>query len=272
MLEENLFTFVVYHTAISPSGIEVIGDIYDYNPAVKWKERWKKFERDFFPFAARYIEACFSSIRLVHQKCRLIVLTDEATPFDLPDYVQIVRYPLNPDTPAYMRLKAQLKYLEQADSFSHIIFLDYDMLVQRSLSKICSEVFDVALTCQSSSGRIEGSFMMVHKNSIEKGIEFLKMIEACFKKHFSDYEAWGGVEASMNKLIAVTLPFPLQGKLYAIGKVSVRVLSGYIYNYPFSSEDLIAGIEYLPSKVILHFRGDIKPEMLNYFRIYLSNR
>lgn len=264
------FTFIVYHTAVSDEGIEAIATIYEENPTVNWKQRWLDFKKNFFPHVDAYIELFFQSTRLTHPNCRCVLLTDLNTPFNLSKEIEIIRYPLNPDKPAYMRLLAQMRYLETASNDKEHLFLDYDMLVQKNLSSLCAADFDVGLVYQSQGFRIEGSFLLVRRSKQEKGIQFLKKVEETFKAHSASHEAWGGIEASLNRLISIK-PRHLEERVsLSLDEIALQLFPGDLYSYPFYQNDLLLGIEYLPQQAILHFRGDIKAKMLEYWKLYAS--
>lgn len=264
------FTFLVYHAALSPQGVDAIADIYEHDPAVNWRGRWAGFKENFLPYADRYIETFFKSVRRVHPDCRCVVLTDLKTEFRLSEEISIVRRPLDPDAPAYMRLLAQKDYLERAFSDTHHFFLDYDMLVQKNLSFLCSQDFDIGLAYQSNGFRIEGSFFLVRQGAEKKGVQFLDKVEETFKAHFPSKRIWGGIEASMNRLVSASPKKRNEEIGFLLDNMALRLFPGDLYSYPFYQQDLVLGIEYLPEKPILHFRGDIKAQMLEYWKLYMS--
>lgn len=268
-LQSEKFAFVIYHTELSPQGIETISNIYPNDPRVRWKERWKTFQKDYLPYVEEYIEIFFKSARLFHPDCKCVVLTDLSTSLSFSNDIELHRYELDPNKPAYNRLLAQKKYLKQSDNYLHNVFLDYDMLVQQNLGQICTCDFDVALTQGTKTNRIGGSFIMVHRGSKEKGMHFFNLVEQIYLNNYTDYEAWGGIQVSMNDLLVINFKTIKYLKVYEIDRIKIIVLPEDKYNYPISERELQFFLDYIPEKMIIHFRGVRKKAMIEYWNSYL---
>ena len=263
--------FVVYHTEVSPKGIEEIGKIYPKTETLDWAKRWKNFERDFFPVVGTYIDIFFRSARLTHPGCKCVVLTDPSTNIAYAPEVEVRRYDLDPDRPAYMRLLAQMKYLEETDGAHHVFFLDYDMLVQQNLLDLFANDFDLALTHERKANRIGGSFILVHKEHLDKGVRYLKLVEEEVHRSHSEFTAWGGIETSMNIVMGVGSRSMREGSLCEAEGLRVLILPAEKYNYAFGASWGLF-MDYFPDKAILHFRGIRKEMMLAYWKEYLAPR
>ena len=94
---------------------------------------------------SRFIQTMFLSARLLHPDSRCIVLTNQTTQFQLPDFVQIIRYDVDDRYPALSRLDAQIAFLEQLKDSTDVIFMDYDMLVCGDLNHVFDGTFDIFL-------------------------------------------------------------------------------------------------------------------------------
>lgn len=263
------FAFIVYHADISPEGIEAISNIYPEDKQVNWKARWKLFQQDYLPNARLYIETLFHSVRLVHPNCRCYVLTDQDTEFSFSQEIEIKRYPLDPDKPAYNRLLAEKAFLKDADDTFHKVFLDYDMLVQQSLEQIAGFDFDLALTFDANIQRVNGSFIMVRKGGQAAAIRYFEMIEELYSNSYTAYEAWGGISVAMNDLFAINLKTIPYLKTVELAGIKFFILPSEKYNYPISDAEFQFH-EYLPDKMILHFKGLRKTNMLEYWNSYLK--
>ncbi len=274
MAGKELFTFAVYHTNLSLGGLNTIAAIYSSSnlPEAKmWSERWRQFQKDYLPYASQYIDTFFKSVRLVHSDCKCVVLSDLTTPFTLPEEIEIHRLELDSDKPAYMRLLAQREFLKKEDSSRHIIFMDYDMLMQKPFDPIFDREFDMALTYEPSYKRINGSFILIRKSHRQQGIRYYDIVEAIFKEGFTKFTPWGGIEGAMNYALEKKLATNKTG-IIELDDIKIRILLCEKYNYSLSDDEYLELPDYLLSKMLLHFRGQRKYKMFDYWKMYLQPR
>ncbi|MGA8164157.1 MAG: hypothetical protein WB791_03915 [Waddliaceae bacterium] len=264
--------FVIYHTDLSEKGVEAIGSTYPATFKLDWPKRWKELQKSFLPHIPEYIDLLFQSTRLCHPDCKCVVLTDRSTSLSLSETIEMHRYDLDRDKPAYMRLLAQRQYLEEAEPSFHILFLDYDMLVQSNLEDITQKEFDVALTHELAYNRINGSFIMIHAERLEKGKHYFDHIKRQFHAQFSRYQAWGGVEAAMNAFLQAEKAAIGGKEIHEVEGIRLMILPCEVYNYPYIQPGVLDFPGYFPDKKILHFRGARKEGMFAYWNTYLKPR
>jgi hypothetical protein len=258
--------FAVYYTKLSPVAISRLGELFPV---------FKTDMNERYPLTAeKQISICFQSIRLIHPTARCVVLTDLETTFSLPEYIEVIRYDVDPNEPVYMRMRAQTLFLESLNRPMPVIFCDYDMIFQQSLENLFKQSFDLALSCRKEyKGNlhpepINGGLLIVHPNGISQVITFLKTLHDYFTNHLNDYRVWGGDQGTLNQFIGVEnvhRTFPGQ---VVVDGTTILLLSALHYNYAIGGEPHF--VEYHPEKAILHFKGSGKRDMEDYWNSYLK--
>lgn len=256
--------FAIYYTKVGKRFIEAFLSMF---PEVK-----DDVDERFPEVVNEEITLCFQSIKQVHPDARCVLLTDQQTPLNLPDDIEVIRDDLDPDIPAYMRLQAQLKFLEMTETDEPIIFCDYDILYQNPLTHLFEKDFDLGLVYRKiyQGGQhpapINGGLLVV-KNR-EKALHFLKEIHQFYLKNFPENKAWGGFQASLNEMLGpknVHDSFPNQMK---VKDTNILLLSSVDYNYSMGGDPHF--VDYKPDKTILHFKGAGKKDMADYWNSYLN--
>lgn len=249
-------SFVVYHTILPEESVKTI---VEYTPSLKAKEvAW----RSALPDYNSYLKLMFASARRFHPDCRLVVLTDKTTPFELPDDVEIKRLDVDPARPAYMRLLAQMDYLRATSDDHHILFMDYDMLIQADLSSLFEKTFDIALSYRNHRRRehpINGGLIIVSGDRLRQALLFLDRVRAIYEKTYTDkFQIWGGLQRSLRDAIGVEPFFSRKADDMTIDGIKVLLLNADIFNYSTDDDDMSGSY---PDKKILHYKGNRKQFM-----------
>lgn len=218
------------------------------------------------------IALCFQSIKRVHPDARCVLLTDLNSPIDLNQDIEVLRDDLNPNEPAYMRLKAQIKFLETTETDEPIIFCDYDILFQHPLNQIFEQAFDLGLVYRKQylgnqhPAPINGGLLIV--NNRQKALHFLKEILAFYLNTFPEHRAWGGFQASLNEMLGPKRVHDTFPNLLRAFDTKILLLPSTDYNYAIAQVPHF--LDFKPEKTILHFKGAGKKAMADYWNSYLA--
>uniref|UniRef100_A0A7S0MX55 Hexosyltransferase n=1 Tax=Pyramimonas obovata TaxID=1411642 RepID=A0A7S0MX55_9CHLO len=147
---------------------------------------WAEFDQDRSK-VDDMIKLNFESARLTHPLCRLVILTDTSTPFSLDEMdppcptcagpkVEVVRARgLDAAEEMVSRLRARIAFLGQERGTHHLVFLDTDMLVVRSLAHVFAEPFDVAATWRHSAHMpVNGGILFARLDRLRRAAAFFR--------------------------------------------------------------------------------------------------
>jgi hypothetical protein len=248
--------FVVYHTQLPEESVKTI---LEYTPSLKQNENeWRKA----LPQYNVYLKLLFTSARRFHPDCKLVVLTDASTPFDLPKDIEIKRLDVDAARPAYMRFLAQIDYLKHADEEHHVLFMDYDMIIQDDLSGIFDHFFDIAFTYRNHKKRehpFNGGLIIVPNNRLKQGQLFLERVKAIYDKNYTDkFQIWGGLQRSLRDTVGPENFFSRQSDVLIIDGIKILLLDADVYNFSTETDDMSGSY---PDKKILHYKGNRKQYM-----------
>ncbi len=258
--------FAIYYTRV---GKPFLNKFTEFFPNLK-----DDLDKRFPDNVDNEISLCFQSIKRFHPEARLVLLTDQKTPVQTLEDVEVVRYDVDPEQPAYMRLKAQRQFLLSVTTSEPIVFCDYDLLYQDSIDPLFNNDFDLAFVYRKAyhgsahPAPLNGGFMGIHSKSLAKAIHFLEAIHSYYLKHFPGYKEWGGYQASLNEFIGAenihnAFPNPV-----TVDGIRILLLPSTKYNYAIETETGI--IDFKPEKKILHFKGARKEAMADYWNTYLA--
>lgn len=254
-------TFVTYHCDISKKAVHTI---FEKLPILK-ENRWD----DFLYLSRECIDLLFQSIKQTHPDCRCVIMTDRLTHLEAIEGVSIERHDVDPDQPAYMRLCAQIEHLKNTNP-SHVIFLDYDMLVQHSLEPLFKEDFDIGLSYRQHPCPINGGLMIVPQKGKKQAISFLEKVKIYYEKHYPKNKDWGGFQGAISDVIEDKTIFSRKSDIITVHDTRILLLSDKTYNFTIGGEGHL--VDYQPDKKILHFKGSRKKDMMVYWNEYLKLR
>ena len=214
----------------------------------------------------RYMAAMFGSARRFHPACRLVILTDERTPFPPHTEAEIVRMRLDSGMPMLARARAWLDYLRRASG--HTIFLDSDILINGDLSHVFAADFAVALTYRDErKWPINAGINFAHGRNLESALAFHEMWLSRLQRRGVDGAVWGGDQDVLREFCA-GVDFARDDCFSArLAGLELRFLPCAIYNFSTRRAEDMHGL--YAEKLVLHFKGRRKPFMLPYYERYI---
>lgn len=212
------------------------------------------------------IRAMLISARLFHPDCRLVILTDKKTPFhDLPSEIEVIRYNYNPRHVISQRTQAQIKFIKESPG-EHILFLDYDILIQGNLEHLFLNDFDVGLTYRKHSMAINGGVIIVNGTNSSAALHFMHRIHALMNEKYQSFLTWYSDQLALQDQVKVPESLQNQTTVILSLKTKILLLPCSIYNFT-TRENKMDGT--YPDKLILHFKGKRKPYQIPYFEKHL---
>lgn len=138
-----MITFVTYFVHFSDEIIHRIGDVYE-DIAI---------EKTYLPikYPSKVVTMMFESVLKCHKDARMVLITDETTKIDLPDFIEIHRIPRKTDMMEIESLEAKIWALKNLKQEGHLIFLDPDMIVRYNLEHIFESEGDLFFTYEKLS-------------------------------------------------------------------------------------------------------------------------
>lgn len=246
-------TFVTYHTDLSEEAVQVL---LEKNPIFK-DLHWEKY----LPLSRQCVNLMFESLKLVYDDCRYVLISDFSTHFEEIEGVELIRYDVDPDKPAYMRLTAQIEFLKNNPA-THVVFLDYDMLVQHDLSPLFEKDFDIGFSYRLMYNGIycpcpiNGGLILAHQKHIDTAAAFLESVKDTYDKNYPNNKEWGGFQGAVADVVGDENIFYKKSDIITINDSRILLLPVEEYNYTIAKKDQI--VEYMPDKKILHFKGPEK--------------
>ena len=170
------------------------------------------------------------------------------------------------------RTKLQLNYIQSNDFNRPIVLLDSDILINRPLSPIISEEFDVALTWRKSKEQpINGGFMILNNTRPEISKHFFKRYASTYEVKYQDRASWWGDQLALRDSVGLS-PSEYSSKII-VDSEGCRICLLPCMEYNFSPENNFQGVDSpLKSKFVLHFKGERKRFMKSFWTAWLSQR
>lgn len=210
------------------------------------------------------------SIHRVYPAARIVLMTNDRTVAGLPGYLE--RFPVdgNPDELMLLRLRSYRAFVESHQTSGHIVLLDTDMLLVRSISGMLQDDVDVALTLRNyPSAPVNGGLYVLNLNNKQRVQAFLDGLLTEFDKLDRRARYWDGdqtVVASMLSPPVKTIDQPLS----AIWQdVRLRYFPVKVYNHTPRSLQLKLGL-ISPQARLLHLKGYRKRFMKRYHNRYVA--
>ncbi|MCC7208988.1 MAG: hypothetical protein IT323_16885 [Anaerolineae bacterium] len=208
------------------------------------------------------LEASLASARRVMPTCHTVILTDEQTVVPSHLDAQVVRYTIRAEQLMQSRMVVWERYLQT--TANHVVFTDLDVLIQRDLSALFDEEFDVALTYRPEDHwPINAGVTLFHARRLLRGMSFLKRCTDVYRSAFSAAAEWGGDQDVLREMVR-GVDFDREDSFtHRIGGYDILFLPCAAYNFSTVDEDM--GGDY-PDKAILHYKGRRKQAMLPAWR------
>lgn len=260
-----MITFVTFHSDLSAETMERIHRHEEKTGTSSFT--WDGADRPDAPRAL--LDMMFASASRTHPDCRKVLLTDERTPFTVGSDIELKRLDLGDPLPSLSRSIAWVEFLRQAPQDSHVVFIDYDMLVEESLDSVFETVFDVGLTYRPHHRwPINAGIQFLHASRLQQSLKFYEKALAVFEKNYGEWVVWCGDQWAFRHL--VNADFEQEGVfLHRENEAEILLLPCDKYNFTPAEEWNVAEESYA-GKSILHFKGGAKVAMLEYWTKHLA--
>lgn len=217
------------------------------------------------------IEHLFRSVRLFHGGAKFGVLTSPET--DLSGLkMPFKRVDNDLDTSRMMleRTLCQARFVETFGFESPLILLDSDMLLNRDISDILSQDFDVAVTWRKSNNMpINGGLIILNNKRPEIVRAFFSRFVKIYLDRYADENAkWYGDQLALKDCIGLDHRQMAKSPMQTIDGCKILFLPCDIFNFsPDNSENAIAVRD--PRIAVMHFKGERKHLMDLYWHKHL---
>lgn len=211
----------------------------------------------------------FDSASHTHADCRKVVVTDEQTSFQSREGVEVFRTGFDSQLPSLARSKAWVEFLRQTAPDSHIVFLDYDVIIQQNLEHVFDQCFDVGLTYREHfRWPINAGIQFLHAARLSRALELYKKVVTVSAESYQDWVVWAADQHALRDLVCAD--FAGEGPcLHRKNGFEFLLLPCCDYNYSADRNWDLANASYHQKKV-LHFKGHHKPAMFAYWRTHFG--
>ena len=261
MFHNPNITFICHYEKLTEAGFTQLSKILPLH---------EKLARESLTHYQQLVEACLLSAKLQHPTSRLVFLTDKHTPADMDSSIEVIRFTNDQPFTVYRRLEAQLQFIETNNESNHYLFLDWDILIQKSILTAFQKRFDLGFTYNFDPVMpINGGLIFIHASGKEKAFRFLKTVQAVWNKYYTNEKVWWGDQLSIIKLIGSDTFFRRGSDYLNINGVNLSLLPGSLYNY--TNETSLTNMKVFQEYPrVMHFRGMRKTDMLNYWQTFLK--
>jgi hypothetical protein len=173
-----------------------------------------------------------SSAKRITPSVYMTILTTESTDLSAVSSFNRVNFDINFSHLMLERTRAQCSYLESNLGSHPIAMLDSDIIVNRDLTPLFLEDFDIGLTWrQQSQMPFNGGAIFINNIRPEHSRHFFRKLTAIYEQFNSnDFEWYGDQYALANLINLESNEFLTTDNVY-IDDVTVRMLNAELYNY-----------------------------------------
>ncbi len=221
----------------------------------------------------RMVDMLFRSARLWHRDAACTLLTDERTVVNgVKRVFKRADFDIEHSSLMLSRSLAQLAYLEGSQFLHPLILIDSDILVNRPLTPIFTQDFDVALTWRLNKLMpINGGLLILNNRRPAIVREFFRRFLATYREQYADRGQWFGDQLALRDIVGLSYRALSRSHIVTVHGCRILLLPCETFNY--SPECRFQSIlEPLDDKVILHFKGPRKMLMEPYWQTYLEPR
>lgn len=221
------------------------------------------------------LDALFGAIKKFHPDAELIILTDNMTHLKVNPSIKIIRYPMETKLVEYESLKAKLTFLKKTTHKSHVIFLEWDMLIQKPLDSIFNDDSDIYFTIRNVFPMpFNDGLIAIKRDGISSACRLLEFFLSKYENFSSNkYKSWYGFQLIL-KMLFLPAFIKIKPKEYSDLKMTfqgtkIGFLDGNIYNfYPVKTNIK----EYYPEPKVIHFAKENKVAMLYYYKTFIKDK
>jgi hypothetical protein len=218
------------------------------------------------------LKLLFLSAKKIHPNCKMSVLTNHSTPpLELPEEVNIIRYPYDKYGNRLAEMLSIRQFLKENPNNSNLAIVDFDMLIQESLSPLFERNFDICLSKRETRNiqhiPINLGFIGIKQGRASIAAKFFGAIIDQILP-FPDLFYWGGSQLAVQKLFFHQLLKNPEIKRITYQGIQILLISE---DYNYSPENSIIDT-FFPHKKIIHFKGPKKKWMENYWNNHLKSK
>ena len=233
---------------------------------------------DKHPFVKKAVDyratliASLNAFRKSNPNASSIILTDQSSDTSwLPEGVEVARLEVELSHLMYSRMRCYRAFILSGIVSGPVLFLDTDVCVQRNLSRVFDESFDIGLTYRTLPGTWhmpvnEGVIMSASGASSQAATFFGATLDTyewfasqnwINERYGFDVRDWRGGQLSLNATINWEVP-PFASGTSNVAGARIKYFPGEEYNHAVTSKD---DPHALAKKFALHFKGAAKQLM-----------
>ncbi len=223
----------------------------------------------------RMLDLLYRSARLAHPGAACTLLTDPTTRVaGIRGNVRRFDQPIDHSALMLSRSRAQRAYVETSPLDRPMVLLDSDILLNGSLQGLFDADFDVGVTWRASRTMpINGGLIVLNNRRPEVARAFVRRFVDLYEKvHTADTNAsWYGDQLALRDVVGMTHEEMNGRDVVERDGCRIKLLPCDVYN--FSPDNKLAAIrDGLPTKVVLHFKGQRKQLMDPFWSTFLQWR
>lgn len=253
-----MITFVTHFVQLSPIELEKINEIVS---------EFSKNATYYNPNPKELISLMMRSAKNTHPHAEFVILSDEKTQIEMQG-VELFRRPRTPCDINFERVRIRAEFLKEYQKNRHIIFLDWDILIQKNLEHIFDQESSLILTHRKSKNlKCNDGVIGVHAKAKKEVAAFFDRTLAAYP-YLGDpkFRRWLGFQRIIHEIIQPHIKTP-GVNYFNFMNLKVCLLPDIIYNFsPIFLESLNC---LCPHAAIIHFKGNRKKMMAAYFNKYL---
>jgi hypothetical protein len=222
----------------------------------------------------KVLQLAFQAAAIKAPSARRIILTDEATVIPADAGAQeIRRFPLDPGSLMYERMRLQRLYLQGRPVGRASVFMDTDVVVNRDPAEVFQRQFDVALTWRTGFPDAPFNGGLIFAGPGEGAYGFISDALACYDQIAASpalaglfsrsLKGWWGDQFALAALVGYRQFAQRQSDGATINDALVAYLPCATFNFT-----LDAGNSYSPAdlrqKYCVHFKGNRKHLLARY--------
>ena len=218
----------------------------------------------------RIIQAA-RSVRAHHPEAEVVLLNGaKGVDGSLPAWITVLSRPADTSKVMLERLRWYSDYVREAAANTVVVFFDTDMLLVRRLEPILAAGADLTVTLRESVRHpVNGGLLVADMTRHGIVVQFFERLLAKFETLSPAQQRWGGDQFALK----TTLKSP-QGPLAAImlqEEEGLRVRYAPVLRFNNTpTRQMMRICLFRPEARLLHFKGNRKPFMTRYARLYLS--
>ncbi len=255
-----MITFVTHYVDFENRDLTAIKDVI---AQVNVNEMYQ------YPNPKKLIALMFASAHQCHPDAHFVILTDEETELNFGPEIEIHRSPHRNCQLDHERVKSRIRYLEQYTEKNNIIFLDWDILIQKNLNHLFNGDCGLILTYQRDKNWCcNDGVIGISSKEIKKVLEFFQMaLKEYSNLENKGYYEWFGFQCILDKIIFPHLENQNLNRL-TLNNLKICLISSKAYNA--SPHSLNYTSDLYPNPAILHFKGYRKRTMSSYWSKHLK--